>query len=69
MRSKLIITLMTLVLSASAFPVMAHDGNFHASDVETIVSGVGIIIITIAVASLFIKKHDNTTDDSHQPED
>lgn len=69
MRLKLLITLILLLLFPPAIPVMAHDGNFHASDVETIVSGVGIIIVTIAIASLFIKKRDDTPDDSHQSKD
>ena len=45
-----------MILFASAFPAMAHEDEFHPSDVEMVVSGVGAILLTLAVASIFIKR-------------
>ena len=50
------IVLCIVALCVIASPVMAHDGYVHASDAEVVVSGIGIILITLSVASLIIGK-------------
>jgi hypothetical protein len=62
MRSKVIIILVIMLLFTSVFPAMAHDGEIHASDIEVVVSGIGIILIGLSVASLFIKQKDDDDD-------
>ena len=55
MKRKIIVGLLTVaILSLTVAPVMAHGDEEHPpSDVEKAVSAIGLILITLSVASLF----------------
>lgn len=67
MRSKLLIMLIVIALLVIVPSVMAHDGNVHVTDEEMVVSGIGIILITLSVASLFIGRKDENDAPEEKP--
>lgn len=39
-----------------ATPVLAHDDELHVSDLEKLVSGIGALILALALLSLLFRK-------------
>lgn len=56
-RKTLVCLLVLAILSLAVAPVMAHGDEEHPpSDLERVVAGVGIILITLSLASLFLTR-------------
>jgi hypothetical protein len=54
-RKTIVCLLVLVVLSVAVAPVMAHGDEEHPpGDLERVVAGAGIILITLSLASLFL---------------
>jgi hypothetical protein len=50
------IVLLCFLLLWIALPVYAHDAEAHSSDIEKLISGIGVLILAVSLLSLLFKK-------------